>query len=184
MEYAALVAGVLFFLAGIFWTWSQSRKTARGTLQIQLEEKYAIWPEAIDPQIGRVLKMQAKDTSINNLVCLHLTVRLAGIKDQRDEALRTPPKQGEPQRPRIDFENFTILAIGTQNDDPNLFQIPIAKANHDRSAFINVIFLRAGGAAQFSILGTKPDPGRGVGATLAPGFVKDMNIVGSGLLHA
>jgi len=179
---AGIFVGVAGVIYGVLWTKHQSRRSARSTLHVGLVQHFELRPSAYEPDLSKVLRLTWSGDPIDNLVCLGLTLRLDGYHDHDDPSVRKPPGPGDPTRPRIDFSNFRVLSIGTVHNDPNLFEIPIAKANYDRSLFLNVVRLRANVDAKFTVVGTKLNERLPVSATLVPGYLKQIDIRGAGLL--
>ncbi|MBI2840738.1 MAG: hypothetical protein HYX75_20665 [Acidobacteria bacterium] len=180
---AGIVVGVAGVIYGVWWTKYQSRRSARSTLHVDLLQHFELRPSAYQPDLSNVLKLTWSGDRIDNLVCLGLTLRLDGYPDHDDPSVRKPPDAGAPTRPRLDFSNLRILSIGTVHNDPNLFEVPIAKTNADKSLFLNVVRLRANVDARFTIVGTKSDERLPVSATLLPGYLKQIDIRGGGLLE-
>jgi hypothetical protein len=175
------VAGVAY---GVWWTKYQARRSTRSVLHVNLFQHFELRPSAYQPDLSTVLKISWAGTEIGNLVCLGMSLRLDGYHDYDDPSARTPPEPGAPSRPRIDFKNFRVLSIGTVNNDPNLFEVPIARTRSGTAIFLNIVRLRANVTAQFTIVGTKQDDSLPVSAELTPGYVKQVDVRGAGLLQA
>jgi len=176
------VASVIF---SILWTRYQSRRSARSTLYVHLSRHFELQPSAYQPDLSSALQLTWNSQPISNVICFGLTLRLEGYHDHDDPSVRMPPPPGapSPKRPRIDFSNFRILSVGTVDYDPNLFDIPLAKANNDTSLFLNVVRLRAGTEAKFTIIGTKLQEQLPASARLVSGYLKQIDIRGAGLLE-
>jgi hypothetical protein len=172
------LAGVGF---GIWWTRHQAKKTARSSLDVALEEHFELTPSRYQPDLSNVLKISWAGRQIENLVCLGLTLRLHGYHDYEDPGAHSPPPPGAPTRPRINFNNFRVISIGTQNNDPNLFEVPIAKAAGDTAIYLNVVRLRANIDARFTVIGEKVDEAARVTAMLVSGYMKQVDLRASGM---
>ena len=177
---ALAIAGVAY---GIWWTKREARKSARSTLHVKLVQHFELRASSYKPDLSKVLKISWAGNPIDNLVCLGLTLRLEGYHDHDDPSAKTPPAPGAPSRPRVDFQNLRLLSIGTMNNDPNLFEVPIAKANADKSIFLNIVRLRANVNARFTIVGTKPNEDIPISASPTPGYMKQTDLCGAGLLE-
>ena len=182
------ISGIAVGLAGVaygmWWTKHQSRQSARSTLHIAIVHHFELRPSAYQPDLSNVLTMSWSGTPIGNIVCLGLTLRLEGYNDHEDPSARTPPAPGAPSRPRIDFDNLRVLSISTVNNDPNLFEVPIAKANGDKSVYLNVIRLKANATARFTIVATKLDEKLPISASLTQGYIKQVDLRAADLLRA
>ena len=178
-----IIVGVVGLLAGLWWTRRQTIRSARSALHVRLNSSFELCPSAYQPDLSKTLKVSWAGAPIDNFVCLALALRLDGYHDLDDPSAKQPPGPGAPSRPRIDFSNFRVLSIGTVDNDPNSFEIPIAKASGDKSIFLNVVRLRANFDARFLVMGTKLNEQAPIGARLVPGFMKQIDIKGAGMLH-
>jgi hypothetical protein len=179
---AGVGIGVMGVVFGVWWTKYQARRGARSTLHLNIFRHFELQPAELEPDLSRVLKISWAGSQLDNLVCLGMSLRLDGYRDYEDPSARTPPQPGEPTRPHIDFKNFQVLSIGTLNNDPNLFEIPMAKAHNDTRVYVNLVRLRANVDALFTLVGTKEESGHPISAELSPGYVKEVDIRPGGLL--
>lgn len=176
------VIGLVLALASFAYTRHQARKSARSRLRLNLGCAFDLDPSKFQPDLSNVLGLSFNNQTVSNFVCLQLTVTLDGYVDLHDDAARQPPGPREPTRPKMLFQNLRILAVGTVDNDPNTFVIPLVRADHDASIFVNMVHMKAGASATFNILGTKPDRAAGIAAELSPGYVRQADVVPEGML--
>lgn len=177
-----IAIGLVVAIIGILWTRAQARRSARGVFEIVMAKSYEFYPLQFDASLGKKLEMNFLGTPISNFVCFEIRCHNEGYRDYENQVANQPKRPDEPYRPRIDFDNFRILAIRTDNNDPNLFQIPISRINDDQSIIFNVIRITAGSEAIFSVLGTKTNSRSPTSARLQPGYLRQMDVRPGGIL--
>lgn len=179
---AGLAVGVAGVVYGSWVTRREARRSARSALTIDLRRRFELDLPSYDPSLSGSLKLQWLGAALDSFVCPTLSLQLSGYQDYEDPLARTPPSRGGPSRPRIDFTNFRVLTVGTANNDRNAFDIPIGRANDDRSIYLNIVRLKANSDARFLLFGTKICPGEPIGASLASGYLRQVDVSATGLL--
>ena len=184
LAYVIGIVGILIGVASLIWTKHQAKQSARNVLEISLDEECTLPPARFDPGLCNKLQLSYDGQQINNLVCLSLGVKLNGYNDHEDESVLTQRGPKDPYRPRIDFGNLKVLDVITENNDPNLFHIPISKVQPDcRAIILNIARIRAQAQARFLVLGHKLRSEDLIGPILRKGYVKQAEVVAKGIFN-